>query len=550
MPPIQSVGRRPISKLSNVARAGRGFLTLGFALAALAGCAGAPEEEAAALGLVKGFAGVVVADEPRAAVLGRDILGIGGNAADAATTMYFAMTVTYPSRVGLGGGGVCVIFDRGDRTAEALQFLPRASGEHGVVPQGARAMAALHARHGLMRWEQLLSTPETLARFGHPVSRAFARDLAAAAERIAANPEMARIFRNNAGALPDEGDKLEQLELASVLGGLRAKGVAYLYSGLFTKRFAEAAAAAGQPVTPEEVRETVPVFTEPVTLDFGGHKLFFTAPPAAGGLLAAQLWGLLAEVADYEDAEGAERAHLFAEASARAFAQRAGWMSESGDTRVAPERLLEKANLKRVMKGYATGRHTPATQLSPRPVGLAENPHGASFVVIDRWSNAVACSFTMNGLFGAFQMAPNTGILLAAMPQAHYNGILSPSAVILANTNTGNAYFAAAASGGSAAPTALVSVMLGTLLDEAPLKQVLARPRVHHSGAPDITFYEKGLPPDVLSGLRSRGHLLREAPALGRVNALYCEEGLIRGGGDECSFATDPRGWGLGFIAQ
>ena len=182
--------------------------------------------------------------------------------------------------------------------------------------------------------------------------------------------------------------------------------------------------------------------------------------------------------------------------------------------------------------------------------GLAENPHGASFVVVDRWSNAVACSFTMNGLFGAFQMAPNTGILLAAMPKAHHNGILSPSAAILANTNTGDAYFAAAASGGSAAPTALVSVMLGALLDEAPLKKVLARPRVHHSGAPDITFYEKGLPPDVLTGLRSRGHLLREAPALGRVNALYCEEGLIRGAGDECRFATDPRGWGLGFIAR
>jgi gamma-glutamyltranspeptidase/glutathione hydrolase len=548
MPSIQSVGRRPASKFCRVARAGRGCLTL--ALAVLAGCAGTPDEDPEGIGLVEGFAGIVVADEPRAALLGRDILGSGGNAADAATTMYFAMTVTYPSRVGLGGGGVCVVFDRGDQEAEALQFLPRASGGHGVVPQGARAMAALHARHGLIRWEQLLGTPEALARFGHPVSRAFARDLAAAGGPIAANEEMARIFRNNAGALPGEGDKLVQLELASVLGGLRAKGAAYLYSGLFTRRFAEAAAAAGQPVTPEEVRETVPVFTEPVTLQFRGHSLFFTAPPAVGGLLAAQLWGMLAEVGDYEGAEDGERAHLFAEASARAFAQRAGWMSESGETREAPERLLEKANLKRVMSGYDAGRHTPSAQLSPRPVGLAENPHGASFVVIDRWANAVACSFTMNGLFGAFQMAPATGILLAAMPQAHYNGVLSPSAAILANTNTGDAYFAGAASGGSEAPTALVSVMLGALLDEAPLKKVLARPRVHHSGAPDITFYEKDLPPGVLSDLQKRGHLLREAPELGRVNALYCEDGIIGGDGEDCRFATDPRGWGLGFSAH
>ena len=201
------------------------------------------------------------------------------------------------------------------------------------------------------------------------------------------------------------------------------------------------------------------------------------------------------------------------------------------------------------MNGYSAARHTPSMELSPRPVGLAENPHGASFVVADRWNNTVACSFTMNGLFGAFRMAPGTGILLAAPPRAHYNGILSPSAVILANTNSGQTFFAGAASGGSAAPTALVAVMLGALLDEEPLEEAVARPRVHHSGAPDITFYEAGLDPAVRSALQTRGHLLREAPDLGRVNALHCKEGLSRKA-RLCQVAFDRRGWGLGFIAR
>ncbi len=145
--------------------------------AAVAACSGAPKEDPSEVGLVKGFAGIVAADEPRAATLGRDILGNGGNAADAAVAMYFAMSVTLPSRAGLGGGGVCVIFDNSARKAESLQFLPRASGAKGVVPQTARAMAALHARHGLLPWGQLLSPAESMARFGHPVSRAFVRDL-------------------------------------------------------------------------------------------------------------------------------------------------------------------------------------------------------------------------------------------------------------------------------------------------------------------------------------------------------------------------------------
>ena len=532
-------------------RAARLIAAIG-ALALLASaCTGADDEDPAKVGLVQGFAGIVVSDEPRAALIGREILGSGGNAADTAVAMYFTMSVTLPSRVGLGSGGVCVLYDVSENAAEALLFLPRASDERGVVPQGPRAMAALHARHGLIRWEVLVSPGEAMARFGHPVSRAFARDLAAAASQIAAHPEMARIFRNNAGELPDEGDKIEQVELASVLGGLRAQGAAYMYSGHFVHRFTEAAAAAGQPVTVEQVRESVPVFTAPVAVAFGAHTLYFTAPPAANGLVAAQLWKMLADVASLPPDGTPDRAHLFVEASERAFAQRAGWMEPSGAAREDPETLLEKSRLKRVLDGYSDRRHTPAASLTPRPVAVPENPHGASFVTGDRWGNMVACSFTMNGLFGAFQIAPGTGILLAAVPREHFNGILSPSAAILANTHSKEAYFAAAASGGSAAPTALVSVLLGALVDEGSLKEITARPRFHHSGAPDVTFFEAGAAPDILDGLRDRGHLLREAPMLGRVNALYCPNGIRHADDQEdCAFANDPRGWGLGFNVQ
>jgi gamma-glutamyltranspeptidase/glutathione hydrolase len=47
---------------------------------------------------VTGFAGVVTGDEPRAVLIGRDVLGNGGTAVDAAVAMYFAMAVTLPSR--------------------------------------------------------------------------------------------------------------------------------------------------------------------------------------------------------------------------------------------------------------------------------------------------------------------------------------------------------------------------------------------------------------------------------------------------------------------
>ena len=498
---------------------------------------------------VEGFAGVVTGDEPRAVLIGREVLGNGGTAVDAAVAMYFAMAVTLPSRVGLGGGGVCVLFQSREMRGHAIEFLARAAPSGGMVPSGMRAMAALHARYGAMRWEQLLAPAESMARFGHALSRSFERDLVAAAGLIATRPDLVRIFTTRGGRLARTGDRIVQTELSGVLSGIRQQGAIYLYSGPFARRLAEASTAVGMPLTAEDVRRNLPRVADAVEVPIGSDVAFFAPPRATGGVVAAQMWRMLTDAEDFDNAGPEVRSHLFAEVALRAFAERARWMDRDGSSREPLADLVSDERIEAVMADYREDRRTPANDFSPPPPEVGGRAYSAGFVVGDQWSNAVACSFTMNRLFGAARIAQGTGILLAAPPRSQNDGSTSLTAVVVGNKNSGEVRFAGIAGDGAVAATALVRVMAESLAGGRGLDEAMALPRVHHGGAPDVVWYEPGVSGAALAGLRRRGHRLREIPALGHVNAFHCPGGL-QNDPESCVVANDPRGFGLAYVAQ
>ncbi|GAB4373941.1 MAG: hypothetical protein Kow00114_36210 [Kiloniellaceae bacterium] len=517
-------------------------------MTALAACE-APREPGV-LAPVEGFAGLVAGDEPRAVTVGRDVLGNGGTAADAAVAMYFTMAVTLPSRVGIAGGGVCLAhnsglgFQEGDPFDEAYLFLPDPAAPGRPQLAGPRAMAVLHARHGAQRWELLLGEAERLSRLGTGASRAFVTDLDAAAAFVSASPDLKAAFSNRAGTLAREGDEIVRTELSGLISGLRRQGAGYLYTGAFANRFVEAAAGIGVPLTVQELRDAGPTVTAPLSLPYGDNIAYFPPPPASGGPLAAQIWGALTEVENYAGAGPAERAHLLAEAGQRAFAARGGWMAGSGTAGGGD--LVSEAALERLMAGYSARQHNPAAAGAAGAVPAVSNPYTAGFVTADAWGSVVTCSFTMGGLFGDGRTVPGTGVLL---PKATTPGADNLSAAIIANPFNGTVYFAGTASGGLAAPAALARVMLESTDGSDDLAGAVAAPRVVNIGAPDITYHEPSLDPAVVSALRERGHELRAESGVGQANALFCPGGL-RGEPAGCLVETDKRGHGLAVIVQ
>lgn len=508
------------------------------------------------IGYVTGFLGGVSADEPRAALIGREILSAGGTAADAAVAAYFALSVTLPSSASLGGGGVCVVHDPVKQETKALDFLagvpatvPVGADRPSAVPGNPRGMFMLHARYGRLKWQQLVAPAANIARFGAPASRAFVTDLELVAAPLAAEPETLRIFgRTNGGGLAKEGDLLRQVELAAVLERMRQHGPGDFYNGPLARQIVAAVNSAGGSLALEDLRSYTPVWRDPVAVEIiFGTTAYFAPPPAAAGAVAAEMFAMMAG-REKAARNAEERPHLFVEAAARAFGDRARWRRPDGTSDVPVRELVAKPRIATLMQSYDSAKHTPSASLDPAPVEHPESPAATSFVVADREGQVVACAITMNNLFGTGRIAPGTGILLAALPGGG-RGPTSLGPVIVHDKNVRSVMFAAGASGGVTAPTALAWVASEIVFADKNLENALASKRIHHGGHPDVVFYEPDVPEATLEALKARGHQLAATPSLGKVNALFCPGGLLKKP-ETCQIGPDPRGLGLATSAR
>jgi gamma-glutamyltranspeptidase / glutathione hydrolase len=230
---------------------------------------------------------------------------------------------------------------------------------------------------------------------------------------------------------------------------------------------------------------------------------------------------------------------------------------------VAPPQVVSEARLNSLMASYRADQRTPpATLRLPYSEPLPDNAAAASFVTMDREGNAVACTVSSHGLFGAGRVATGTGIVLAAAPDVTRGPQwLGPMIVsrndevrLLSNFFSSTAggpqvMFAGAATGGAAAASALVGVSLRTVAEKRPLEEAMDAQRLHFEGVPlDTVFVETGVqarPP----GLAERGYTIVPVPVLGRVNAISCPGGAKDAPGT-CQFRADRRGFGLALTAQ
>lgn len=362
--------------------------------------------------LSSSFAGAVVADEPAAALAARNVLEKGGNAADAATALYFALSVTYPAAAGLGGGGVCLAHEAEKSTVDSIAFLTRRPAEGGAIaiPGNVRGFALLQARHGSQPWAELVSPAERLAATGFPVSRAFGRQLADAAPAVAASGDLARLYAHADGRPYQELDSFSSIGLAATLAHIRSRGAAGFYEGETGRLLVAQARAKGGLLTAADLYNYRPEVSAAQTFASGNVNVALPARGLGSGAFAATLWNNIRDV------------------------QGESALAEAG-----------------VRTAIALG--APASQ----GAALDGDFGSTSFAVVDGKGGAVACAVTMNGAFGSGQTADGTGVVFAATPQEPLKGLASAFLVpvMIVNPHTSGLH---AAGAGAGAPKGAASI--------------------------------------------------------------------------------------------
>ena len=529
--------------------------------------------------------GMVVAMESIGADAGVSVLQKGGNAVDAAVALGFALAVTHPFAGNIGGGGYMLIrladgrstfIDFRERAPEkasrnmyldAAGNLTRDSVEgwrSSGVPGTVRGFEMALAKYGKRSWAETLAPAIALAK-GFPVSYPISESLKGS-RSLAAAPESKRIFQKS-GAFFQPGETLAQPELAQTLERLAKNGPNEFYEGETATRFAAEMAKHGGLITAADLKGYKAIERTPLTGKYKGYTVITAPPSSSGGIAVLEMMGIL-EGTGYEKAGAgsASAIHWGAEAMRRAYADRNTYLGDPAFVKVPISGLLDPAYHVRLRASIDPERATPSDQVRPgRPVG-SEPMETTHFTVVDAEGNAVACTFTLNGGYGNGITVPGLGFLLnnemddfSAKPgtpnmfglvQGEANAIapgkrplssMSPTIVV----KDGKLFMTAGAPGGSRIPTAVLQVILNVIDFGMNIQDAVDAPRFHHQWLPDTLSLERGISPDTVAILKSRGYEVDYAPGvvLAQVAAIVSDGGWLQGASDGRSAAGKAVGY-------
>jgi gamma-glutamyltranspeptidase/glutathione hydrolase len=260
-----------------------------------------------------------------------------------------------PESSGIGGGAFMLVFDgkSGKTTSfDGREMAPASAtpnmfldpdgkprGHFDAIPGGlsvgipgvVRMLALAHDKYGKLPWARLFQPAITLAENGFPVGPKLARTIKSFAPG-AKMPDIRSHFYHPDGTPLAEGEIYKNPEYATALKKIAAEGPDSFYQGEIAQAIINAVShAPGQQggMTLADLANYRAQERAPVCGDYREYHLCSMGPPSSGGIAVLQILGELQRFPSSQLQPGTvSNAHLFAEASKLAYADRAKYLGD------------------------------------------------------------------------------------------------------------------------------------------------------------------------------------------------------------------------------
>ncbi len=502
----------------------------------------------------------------------------GGNAVDAAVAVSFALAVVNPQAGNIGGGGFMVV-RMADGTAAALDYREKApllatrdmflDGNGNVtdksmvghlasgVPGSVMGMWEAHRRFGTLPWADLVE-PAALLADGFEVHQRFRRNITSSLQGLRRFAATAATYLPG-GRIVELGETFRQPELAATLRRIRDQGTEGFYGGETADLIVAEMERGEGLITHQDLDAYRAVWRDPIEFTYRGHTILSMPPSSSGGATMAEM----ANILEPYDLGGlpwhsGEMVHLLVEAWKRSYADRNTYLADTDFVDIPLQRMTSKVYA--AERGAdISERATPSTDIGPGLGPPAEGENTTHISVVDADGNAVAVTTTLNSFFGSKVMVTGAGFVLnnemddfTAKPgtpnqyglvQGANNAVGPGKRMLSAMTPTvvlnpaGELFFVTGTPGGATIITTVFQTIVNVIDYGMNVVQAVNAPRIHHQHLPDqIRFEQGGLPPEVVSDLEARGHIMSERSGIsGDVEAIMVmPDGTLEA-------AADPR---------
>lgn len=493
--------------------------------------------------------GMAVSAQKLASQVGARILAQGGNAADAAVAMGYALAVVYPAAGNIGGGGFMLLREPG-KQAVFIDFREKApaaaradmylDAKGNVIPDlsvtGWKAVAvpgtvagldSVHQRWGHLSRKAVMAPAIALARDGFVLEEGDVALLNTSTDAFRADPFARSIFLRPDGSPLQVGDRLVQKDLARSLEQVEQHGPDAFYKGPIMQAIVAESNKNGGLLQASDFAHYAPRELTPLRCQYRGFQVETAPPPSGGGIALCEILDILSGYDMHAlGLHTAPALHYEIEAMRHAYSDRRD-LGDPAFVKNPENHLLDPAYAAEVRSHIPTDIAVPSSTLQAGD-STPEKHETTQFSVIDKNGFAISTTYTLNGWFGAKVMGGNTGIFMndemddfSAKPgSANMFGIVGSAANAIAPGKTplssmsptilsrnGKPVMVIGSPGGSRIPTIVLSVVMGVVDYGLDIQQAIDLPRLHQQWLPEAVEVESGaVSPDVEKTLEHEGY--------------------------------------------